>query len=61
MLLRIGMLAVQVLGDVCERQSSAAPDWDMLLHGVAQPWQLDAALKLERTAQEAGLRGDEAS
>jgi hypothetical protein len=60
-LLRIGMLAVQVLRDAHGRRSSAAPDWDMLLRGVAQPWQLDAALELERTAQQTGLGGDAGS
>lgn len=60
-LLRIGMLAVQVLRDIHGRRSPAAPDWDMLLRGAAQPWQLDAALKLETTAQQTGLRGYEES
>jgi len=36
-LLRIGMLAVQVLRDAYGRRSSAALDWDMLLRGVDQP------------------------
>jgi hypothetical protein len=36
-LLRIGMLAVQVLHDSRGRRSSAAPDWDMLLRGLGQP------------------------
>lgn len=58
-LLRIGMLAVQVLRDAHGRRPSAAPDWDMLLRGVAQPWQLDTALTLETVAQQAGLRKDE--
>ncbi len=49
-LARVGSLGLAALVDVRKRANAAAPSWDELLVQWAQPWQLDAALDVEREA-----------
>lgn len=46
-LLRIGMLSLQVVGDGHRRRTSGAASWDELFANAAQPWQLPAAVDIE--------------
>jgi hypothetical protein len=50
-LARIGTLGLAAGRASRERAAAAAPDWDVLLQQWAQPWQLDAAIDVEREAQ----------
>lgn len=50
-LLRIGSLGLATGMTVRQRAKATAPSWDDLLQQWAQPWQLDAALDVEREAQ----------
>jgi len=46
-LLRVGMLSLQVVGDSHRRRASGAPSWDDLLADAAQPWQLPMAMDID--------------
>lgn len=46
-LLRIGMLSLQVVSDNRKRRTSGASSWDQLLTGEARPWQLAAAVDID--------------
>ena len=50
-LMRVGSLGLAALVDLRKRANAAAPSWDVLLVEWAQPWQLDAALDVEREAE----------
>ncbi len=58
-MLRIGCLAVSVVGDEVGRRSSAAPTWEELLDGCVQPWQLESAGYVERTAAQLSASGED--
>lgn len=47
-LLRIGMLSLEVVADGRRRRSSGAASWDELLTLEVQPWQLAEAADIER-------------
>ncbi len=46
-LLRIGMLSLQVVSDNQKRRTSGASSWDELFTGAALPWQLAAAADID--------------
>lgn len=46
-LLRVGMLSIQVVGDGHRRRTSAAPSWEELLADAAEPWQLSMAVDID--------------
>ena len=57
-LMRVGSLGLAALVDLRKRANAAAPSWDVLLVEWAQPWQLDAALDVEREAERLCEQGD---
>ena len=50
-LLRVATLGLAASADARQRANAAAPSWDDLLLQWAQPWQLEAALHVEREAE----------
>lgn len=51
-LVRVGCLALGVVGDMHDRATSGAPEWDDLLARTAYPWQLDTVRDIEIAAAE---------